>query len=201
MDAVEVYAEVCCPFAHVGLHRVHQRVRERGGPPLRIRAWPLELVNGAPMDGEAIAHKVEVIRAQVAPDLFRGFDVAAWPPTSLPAMALTAAAYEAGDAQGEAVALAVRDALWEHGRDIADPAVLAELAAAHGIVPPVAGDVAAVEAEWHRGEARGVAGSPHFFTGDEGFFCPALDISTDADGMHISADAARFGAFLDHAFA
>ena len=201
MDAVEVYAEVCCPFAHVGLHRVRDRRVERGGPPLRIHAWPLELVNGGPMDPDAIAHKVEVIRAAVAPDLFAGFDPAAWPATSLPAMELTSAAYALDDATGEAVALAVRDAMWEHGRDVSDPTVLGEIAAAHGLALPPAGQRTAIEAEWRDGVARGVVGSPHFFTHDHGFFCPALDITSDAEGLHITADAARFGAFLDEAFA
>lgn len=201
MEAVEVFAEVCCPFAHVGLDRVHRRRLERGGPPMRIRAWPLELVNGGPMDPAAIAHKVAVIRSQVAPDLFAGFDPTAWPATSLPAMELTAAAYRRDDATGEAVGLGVRRAMWEEGRDISDPSVLAEIAEAHGVELPLPSERTALEAEWHDGQARGVVGSPHFFTHGEGFFCPALDISTDAEGMHITTDAVRFGAFLDQAFA
>ena len=33
---------------------------------------------------------------------------------------------------------------------------------------------------------RGVQGSPHFFVGDDGFFCPALDLGHDDDG-HLTA--------------
>jgi hypothetical protein len=46
---VEVFADVSCPFAHVGLRRlVEQRDKlARDDIVLRVRAWPLELVNGS----------------------------------------------------------------------------------------------------------------------------------------------------------
>lgn len=200
MDAIEVYADVRCPFAHVGIRRVHERRLAEGGPPLVVRAWPLELVNGAPMDGEMIAAEVDAIRAQVAPDMFAGFDPAAWPGSSLPALALTSAAYRADDATGERVALAVRDALFEEGRDIADPAVLADLADRHGVPLPPADDHEAVVAEWRSGQARGVVGSPHFLVGGSGFFCPGLDIHHDDDGFRIARDVEAFAAFVADAF-
>ena len=200
MDAIEVFADVRCPFAHVGIRRVHERRQAAEAPPMRVRAWPLELVNAAPMDGDLIASEVEAIRAQVAPDLFAGFDPGVWPETSLPALALTAAAYEVDEATGERVALAVRDALFEHGRDIADRAVLAEIAEAHGVALPEPGHHEAVVAEWEAGQAAGVVGSPHFLVGGDGFFCPGLDIRHDDDGFHIERDVAAFGAFLDEAF-
>ncbi len=200
MDAIEVFADVRCPFAHVGIRRVHERRVAAGAPPLQVRAWPLELVNAAPMDGAMIAEEVAAIRAQVAPDLFAGFDPAVWPESSLPALALTSAAYAVDDATGEAIALAVRDALFEEGRDIADRAVLTDIAEAHGVALPEAGDHEAVVAEWDAGRAKGVVGSPHFFVGGEAFFCPGLDIHHDDDGFHIARDVEAFGGFLEQAF-
>ena len=52
MKTVEVFADVLCPFTHVGLHTLSDRRGERGldEPRLRIRAWPLELINGRPLD-------------------------------------------------------------------------------------------------------------------------------------------------------
>ena len=51
------------------------------------------------------------------------------------------------------------------------------------------------------GVARGVVGSPHFFTAAGGFFCPALDVSRDADGrLHIAADSAGYERFLATCF-
>ena len=52
---------------------------------LRLRAWPLELVNDAPLDADLIADEVAALRAHVAPDLFAGFDPQHFPKTSLPA--------------------------------------------------------------------------------------------------------------------
>ena len=91
---VEVFADVTCPFTHVGLrHLVDVRAeRDRPDVHLRVRAWPLEVVNGQALDAGFVAEEVDDIRDQVAPDLFAGFTVAAFPATSLPALALAAAA-------------------------------------------------------------------------------------------------------------
>ena len=60
MDVIEVFADIACPFAHVGLRRFVTE-RERRGldrPRLRVRAWPLELVNGKPFDGHALVEEL-----------------------------------------------------------------------------------------------------------------------------------------------
>ena len=107
MTVVEVFADVCCPFTHVGLCRLVQRRRELGSDiVLRVRAWPLELVNGAPLDAGLIAEEVEELRQQVAPDLFARFEVTRFPPTSLPALGLAAAAYRRDACVGRASQLA-----------------------------------------------------------------------------------------------
>src|SRR5947209_6984790 len=97
---IEVFADVACPFTHVGLRRfVSQREASgRRDLVLRVRAWPLELVNGVPLDAAFIAEEVGDLRAQVAPALFAGFDERRFPHSSLPALALAAAAYEEGAA-------------------------------------------------------------------------------------------------------
>ena len=61
MSAIEVYADVWCPFAHVGLHYVVERrsALGRGDVLLDIRAWPLELVNGAPLILISLLHMSE----------------------------------------------------------------------------------------------------------------------------------------------
>jgi predicted DsbA family dithiol-disulfide isomerase len=199
---IEVFADVLCPFAHVGLRRLVDRRRELGSHELlRVRAWPLELVNGHPLGVGLVAEEVEELRGQVAPDLFAGFDATRFPTTSLPAFTLVGSAYTRGTQLGERVSLAVRDALFEEGRDIASTEVLDDVAAAHGLEPIAGVDREAIVADWEEGKRRGVLGSPHFFLGDEGFFCPALDIKRVGDHLRISADPAGFEAFTNRAFA
>jgi predicted DsbA family dithiol-disulfide isomerase len=205
MAVLEVFADVCCPFTHVGLRRFVEQRSNRARPDvvLRVRAWPLELVNGSPLDPAFIAEEVDELRAQVAADLFVGFDQRAFPASSLPAMALAATAYERDDATGEAVSLALRRALFDEGRDIADPAVLAGLAQEHGLELAAEPDDAAIRADWAEGVERGVVGSPHFFVGDhdDGFFCPSLDITRDDAGhLTITSDPEELTRFFDQIF-
>jgi predicted DsbA family dithiol-disulfide isomerase len=203
MTVIEVFADVSCPFAHVGLRRLVARRDALGADlVLRVRAWPLELVNGHPMDAAFIAEEVEEIRAQVAPDLFAGFVESAFPRTSMPAFALAAAAYGAGDHVGERVSLALRDALFEHGQDVSDPSVIEAIGHAHRVVlhPAAFAGAAvsrAVQSDWHEGQQRGVQGSPHFFTPDGAFFCPTLDIRRVDGRLRITADNDAFDAFVD----
>ncbi len=200
---VEVFADVTCPFTHVGLRRLVQRRHELGRDEVRlvVRAWPLELVNGAPLDPHAVAHKADVLRSEVAPDLFAGVDESTFPATNLPALALTSAAYAVDDATGEAVALGLRDALFEAGRDISDPEVLASIAAEHGVSGSPWTDPAAVLAEYAEGQRRGVRGSPHFFPPDgTSEFCPTLEI-TNVDGhLHVKVDLDSFGHIVEACF-
>ncbi len=198
-----MYADVACPFAHVGLRRlVAARVkRGLGEPVLRVRAWPLELVNGTGHDGTSVAPKVASLREQVAPDAFRSFEVSTFPTTSRPAMVVEAAAYRTGLRLGEAFSLAVRNALFERGEDISDRAVLAHLAAGMSVPAPSAEDEVAVDRDHEEGQSRGVVGSPHFFTGDgRDFFCPSMDIEREGGKLDVTFDAQGFAAFVEVAF-
>ncbi len=199
---IEVFADVVCPFTHVGLTRVVECRRVVGSAALlRVRSWPLELVNGEPLGADLVAEEVDELREQVAPDLFAGFDRSCFPSTSLPALSLAAAAYRESSRLGERVSLALRHALFEEGRDIADVDVLADIARAHDVPRVEAVDPDAVRSDWDEGRHRGVQGSPHFFLGDEGYFCPALDITRVRGHLQITSDAAAFEAFVARAFA
>lgn len=205
MRTVEVFADVLCPFTHVGLHTLIDRRTERGlsEPRLRIRAWPLELINGAPLDPHHISAEITALRASVRPDLFSGFSVDSFPRTSMAAFALTAAADHAGDpALVEEVGMALRDAVFEHGIDIGQPAAVEPIAARFGLAPLGAeATSAAVRADWDEGRGRGVIGSPHFFTADTAsWFCPGLDISRDDGGKFVIAWKQGTEAFVDSVF-
>ena len=70
MSTVEVFADVLCPFTHGGLHTLIDRRTGRGltQPRLRIRARPLELINGRPLDPQHIAAEVWAPRESVRPE-------------------------------------------------------------------------------------------------------------------------------------
>ena len=203
MHDIELFAEITCPFTHVGLHRLRDERARRGltTPHLRVRAWPLELVNGQPLDGVAVAEKAAALRAQVAPDLFAHVDPDNWPTTSRPAFDLVEAAYRHGVETGELVSVAVRDALFELGQDISDPEVLARIAHDHGIGGVSQVDDEAIEQDWQEGQRRHVVGSPHFFVGDDDVFCPTLEITHPDGKLHIEIDRAGFESFLTKVFA
>lgn len=198
---IEVFADVWCPFAHVGLRRFTERRAAAGADVgLLVRAWPLERVNGEPMDPGLIADEVAQIKATVAPELFAGFDPARFPTTTIPALQLSCRAYAASAPVGEAVALELRDRLFERGEDVSDRAVLAEVAARHGLDLDGADDDLPGR-DWEEGRSRGVIGSPHFFTPGGDFFCPALDVRHVDGHLRITADPEGFERFLDSCFA
>ena len=200
---LEVYADIWCPFAHVGL-RAAKLVRDRcpAGPlPMVIHAWPLELVNGVAMDPTKTAEHVRELREQAAPELFAGFDHANFPSTSLPALALAALAYKVDAPTGEAVSLALRDALFELGQDIADQRILEELGGRFGVALGREIDLGGVHEDWRSGQVRGVKGSPHFFSANADAFCPALDIERDAQGhLSLRRAATQLETFLEGCF-
>lgn len=205
MRTVEVFADVLCPFTHAGLHTLIDRRTDRGlsEPRLRIRAWPLELINGKPLDAHHIGAEITALRTSVRPDLFAGFSEAAFPKTSMAAFALSAAADRTGDpVLIEEIGMALRDAVFEQGVDIGTPAAVAPIAFRFGLEPLDPDQTtAAVRADWGEGKARGVIGSPHFFTADGGsWFCPGLDISRDDLGNFVVGWKQGTESFIDSVF-
>jgi len=199
---VEVFADISCPFTHVGLRRFVERRREldRDDVRLWVRAWPLEIVNAAPLDPDFIAEEIAQIRDECTPSLFTGFIASAFPATSMPALALVAAGYRRSRVDGEVLSLQLRDALFENGADITDPKVLEPLAAARHVQVEDQ-DFASVLTDRRDGAARGVIGSPHFFTPTADFFCPALEVRRDDAGLlHVRSDPRSFDAFIDSCF-
>ncbi|MBA3654442.1 MAG: DsbA family protein [Actinobacteria bacterium] len=200
VDELEVYADIACPFTHVGLRRfvAIREAKQEAGPRLRVRAWPLELVNGQPLAGSALAPKIEALRASVAPELFGGFDADRFVSSSLPALAAEAAAYRTGVEIGERFSLAVRTALFEEHMDVTDQAVLDQLRAAVGAARPNEADEEQVRADYASGRRRGVNGSPHFFTPNgHSYFCPSLDIGHVDGRIEVAFDGDGFTRFTN----
>jgi 2-hydroxychromene-2-carboxylate isomerase len=199
MTVLEVFADVRCPFTHVGLRKlVERRSADEIDLVVHVRAWPLELVNESPLDVDLIADEVAQLRSTVAPGLFAHFDPGAFPGSSLPALGLAARAYARDVRMGERVSLLLRDALFEDGRDISRPDELARIADLAG-APHLAGSTDGeqlVMADWEEGRRRGVIGSPHFFVGDTSFFCPSLDIQHVDGQLQMTFDEVAFDRFV-----
>jgi len=202
---MEVFGDLTCPFTYASLKCFGRRRDERGLDHLavRVRSWPLEWVNGRVPRPEVVTAEVEALRESVTPELFGGFDAAALPASSIAAFGLEAAAYERSEATGEAVSLALREALFEHGLDIADPAVLRDVADRFGVVPPgPERSKELVEAAYEEGRARGVQGSPYIFVGaGSGHFCPALRIERQGDRFVVEPVPGAIDSVLDEAVA
>lgn len=195
---LDVYADVTCPFTHVGLKRVLDELGHLDEHiDIVVRAWPLEWVNGSPLEADAVEQKIGALRQQLGVELFTGFRKDSWPASTIPALNLAAAAFDADTATGLAVSLAVRDALFEDGRDIGDPDVLAALAERFGLEPPAAEANDRVRAEYDEGQRRGVRGSPDFWLGDAEFFCPSLTLGHDEVGLTAEFDSDGLHRFLD----
>ena len=182
-SSIEVFADITCPFAHVGLKQVVRHVATMDDPAdIFVRAWPMEWVNGAPLAADTITTEAKALEDQLGVHDFSGLRADRWPATSIPALNLVAAAYERDAATGLAVSLELRAALFELGGDISDPDALGSIAAAHDLALPDTEPSKAVQREYDDGKARGVQGSPHFFVGADSFFCPTLDLGKDSQG-------------------
>ena len=94
----------------------------------------------------------------------------------------------------------LRDALFEHGADVASSDTLASIADRFDIDAPDESDLAAVLADHEIGRERGVVGSPHFFVHGRGFFCPTLEIERVNGHLNISFDDEGFTAFIRTCF-
>lgn len=194
---LEVFADISCPFTHVGLRRVVSELEDLDGDvEIVVRAWPLEWVNDVPLDADAVEHKIAVLREQLGTRDFAGFSTDAWPSTTIPALNLAAGAYDVDAAAGLAVSLALREALFERGADVSDPAVLATIAERFGLELPASAAGEQVRADYDEGGRRGVRGSPDFWVGDEEFFCPALTLGHDDDGLTAAFDTEGLARFL-----
>ncbi len=184
---IEVFGDINCPFTHVGLKVIVAEIDSLDIPvDLRVRAWPLEWVNGSPLDVDGVAAKVAALETELGVDDFSGFRRDLWPNTTLPALNLADAAYQRDAATGLAVSLLLRRLLFEEGQDISEQQVLADVADDFALPRPSTAATAGVHADYAEGQQRGVRGSPDFWVEGREFFCPSLDIDHDVEG-HLTA--------------
>ena len=73
---VEVFADVTCPFAHVGLRRfvTEREARVPRSPCCGSEPGRWSWSNGEPLDPGVVARHVDELREQVAPEQFQRFE-------------------------------------------------------------------------------------------------------------------------------
>ena len=182
--------------AYVSLTRLNERRSELGREDVhfQIRGWPIELVNGAGVDGAFIGEKDEEIKLQVATDLFASFDANSFAASSPQRLALTAAADEVDEATGEGVPMELRPFMVKDGVDIDDPELLAAVAQQYGVADP--GSVDVVLAEYVDSRARHVAGSPRFFLNELSMFCLSLDVKRVDGALRVNVNTDAFATLV-----
>lgn len=164
------WAEYYCPYTYVAAVRLETLRREyQGRVRLRIRAFPLELVNNGESAPRDVLDQEWWLAAQQEPAAtfvpFTGDD---WPTTTLPAFEAAWCALRQDEERFFDFDLRIRRAFFAEGRNIGRREVLLEIAEASGLDPaPMVRSMdsgkaqAAVLAEWREGrDPYKVRGTP-----------------------------------------
>ncbi|MEW9549322.1 DsbA family protein [Nonomuraea sp. NPDC050783] len=170
---VEIFSDIACPWCYIGharFSRAAERFRARGGT-IEVTMRPFQLAPDASAAGEPMIPALErKFGPNAAQMVQRVVDVAAADGLTLDyGKGVSANTFEAhrlielATRQGRGVELAERlfRAHFAEGRNVADPAVLAELAAETGVEDTGEG---AEQVREHLGRARalGITGVPLF---------------------------------------
>ncbi len=181
---IEVFSDVICPWCYVGFARLQEALASRPEVAAEVRWLPFELNPATP---EAGRDRREYLRERFGTENPFGdsqkqltemgrslgldfqFDRIERSPNTRRAHMLIALAGRHDAARQGAVKRALLQAYFEHGQDIGDVAVLAEIAASCGIEPAethrALGDAALraeVEQAEEMGRGWGISGVPTF---------------------------------------
>jgi predicted DsbA family dithiol-disulfide isomerase len=213
---IELVADFVCPWCYLGKRRLDAALALRPDDPARI-LWrgfllnpdlpyaglPFESYVAAKFGGVDAAHRIfgTIAEAGSAVGIRFAFERIKYLPNSLSAHRLRrwAARFGAEDALAEALFAA----FFTEGLNIADPAVLADLAGAVGLDPKHARDflsggeeMLAVQAEHQANQRLGITGVPCFIIDgkyalsgaqDPEFFLPLFDIAREESSRLRSA--------------
>lgn len=181
MVKIEVFADIACPWCYIGERRL-RRVLQARGVEAEVRWRPYELQRGMPSDGVPWSDFVErkfggwerarpmfaQVQAAASGEGIRfDFERVASAPNTRGAHRVILMAEERG--KGMEAAEALFAAYFTEGRDVGDPAVLAEIGASVGLDAAAVRDllasdhlVAEVEESEAVAERSGVTGVPLF---------------------------------------
>lgn len=129
---ITVYSDIACPWAHVGVHRLHRAISDRGVEhEIRIdhRAFPLELVNDRPTPKHILDVETPTC-ADLEPDAGWSFDPDPWtyPVSTLPALEAVQAAKAQGPHASAQLDRALRRSMFRDWRCLAVFAVVEDIA-------------------------------------------------------------------------
>jgi len=185
-ETITVYSDYVCPFCYLGRESLAQ-YREGREEPLRIDWHPFDLRSGKRGPDGEIDHDADDSKDETYYDRARenvrrlqeeyGADMAQEIATDVDSLDAQVAAVAVREEHGYDTWLAfdeaVFDALWQDGRDIGDPDVLADLARDVGPDPDwIRGAVAdgdnrqAVREQFEAATRQGVTGVPTFVYGE-----------------------------------
>jgi len=139
---ITVFTDIWCPFAHLAIHRLHT-ARDRLGRTDQVqfdlRAFPLELLNGAPSPRTGTDSEVALGQYEPAAgwQLWQAKDYL-FPSTTLPALEAVIAAKAQGFTAAEQLDRALRRAFWAESRCVSNRKVIMDAAASTGVVDTVA---------------------------------------------------------------
>lgn len=130
-NAVAIYTDLRCPWAHVAVHRLLTALEEAGLESeiaIDLRAVPLE--NVGDVDREHLVRTARMLAEEIPEAGWDGVpDSSAFPTSSLRALAHVQAAKSSSSTAAVALHRVLRRMLWVEGRDIDDDAVIAEAVA------------------------------------------------------------------------
>ncbi|MEV0387254.1 DsbA family oxidoreductase [Nonomuraea sp. NPDC050643] len=199
---VEIFSDVVCPWCYIGhvrFGRAAERFRAKGGT-IEVTMRPFQLNPDAPVEGEPLLGALErkfgpdagqmvrrVVDTAAAEGLTLDYDHAVNTAT-LEAHRLIEVATRQG--RGEEMAGRLFRAYFTEGRNVADPAVLAELAAEVGVRDTGEG-AGEVGEQLARARALGISGVPLFLF--EGKYAVSGAQPEDAFAAAIDEVAERTG--------
>jgi predicted DsbA family dithiol-disulfide isomerase len=140
--------EYYCPWTYIAvvrLRRVMPSLADR--LTLRLRAYPLELIDGFAAPRDVLAQEWWLAAIQEPHAAFAAHSGADWPTTTMPAFEAAWCAARQGDEVGADFDLRVRRAFFAEGRDIGSREVMREIAGEAGL------DRAAFERDFASGMA------------------------------------------------
>ncbi len=129
-----LWGEYYCPWTYIAVVRLREVMPSLGGrATLRLRAYPLELIDGFAAPRDVLAQEWWLAAIQEPRAAFAAHSGDNWPTTTLPAFEAAWCVARQGDEALASFDLRVRRAFFAEGRDIGSRGVMQEIAREAGL--------------------------------------------------------------------